>query len=40
LKVIFRKPDGRLLGAQAVGRADVARKIDVLAAFIQMGATA
>ncbi len=40
LKVIFRKPDGRLLGAQAVGKADVARKIDVLAAFIQMGATA
>lgn len=40
LKVIFRKPDGLLLGAQAVGKADVARKIDVLAAFIQMGATA
>jgi NADPH-dependent 2,4-dienoyl-CoA reductase/sulfur reductase-like enzyme/rhodanese-related sulfurtransferase len=40
LKVIFRKADGRLLGAQAVGKADVARKIDVFAAFIQMGATA
>lgn len=40
LKVIFRKPDGRLLGAQAVGKTDVARKIDVFAAFIQMGATA
>lgn len=40
LKVIFRKPDGRLLGAQGVGKADIARKIDVLAAFIQMGATA
>ena len=39
LKLLFRKPDGLLLGAQAVGEADVARRIDVLAAAIQMKAT-
>lgn len=39
LKVLFRKSDGRLLGAQAVGEADVARRIDVLAAFLQMEGT-
>jgi len=39
LKVLFRKSDGRLLGAQALGMADVARKIDTIAAFLQMRAT-
>ena len=39
LKLLFRKPDGLLLGAQAVGESDVARRIDVLAAAIQMKAT-
>lgn len=38
LKVLFA-PDGRLLGAQAAGGASVARRIDVLAAFLQMRAT-
>jgi NADPH-dependent 2,4-dienoyl-CoA reductase/sulfur reductase-like enzyme len=39
LKVLFAADDGRLLGAQAVGEADVARRIDVIAMAIQMGAT-
>ena len=40
LKLIFRKSDGRILGAQAVGEADVARRIDVIATAIQFGGTA
>jgi NADPH-dependent 2,4-dienoyl-CoA reductase/sulfur reductase-like enzyme/rhodanese-related sulfurtransferase len=41
LKVIFRKSDGRLLGAQALGQDGPAvdKRISALAAFIQMGAT-
>lgn len=39
LKVVFRRSDGGLLGAQAVGEEDVARRIDVIAAFLQMGGT-
>ncbi len=39
LKVIFRKSDGRLLGAQALGLDGVEKRIDVLALAIQMGAT-
>jgi NADPH-dependent 2,4-dienoyl-CoA reductase/sulfur reductase-like enzyme/rhodanese-related sulfurtransferase len=39
LKVIFRKSDGRLLGAQALGQDGVEKRIDVLAMAIQMGAT-
>ena len=39
MKVIFRKSDGRLLGAQALGEDGVDKRIDVLAAMIQMGAT-
>lgn len=39
LKLIYRKSDGRLLGAQAVGEADVARRIDVIATAIQFGGT-
>ena len=39
LKILYRVSDGKLLGAQAVGEADVARRIDVLAAFLQKGAT-
>lgn len=37
LKLIFRKSDGKILGAQAVGEADVARRIDVIATAIQFG---
>jgi len=39
LKVIFRKSDGRLLGAQGLGRDGVEKRIDALAMAIQMGAT-
>lgn len=39
LKLLFRPSDGELLGAQAVGEEDVARRIDVVAAFLQMGGT-
>jgi rhodanese-related sulfurtransferase len=39
MKIIFRKSDGRLLGAQAVGEDGVDKRIDALAMAIQMGAT-
>ena len=39
MKVIFRKSDGRLLGAQALGEDGVDKRIDVLAMAIQVGAT-
>ena len=39
LKVIFRKSDGHLLGAQALGMDGVEKRIDALAMAIQMGAT-
>jgi NADPH-dependent 2,4-dienoyl-CoA reductase/sulfur reductase-like enzyme/rhodanese-related sulfurtransferase len=39
LKIIFRKSDGRLLGAQALGQDGVEKRIDALAMAIQMGAT-
>ena len=39
LKLLFRASDGLLLGAQAVGTEGVERRIDVIAAMIQMQAT-
>lgn len=39
LKVVYDPTDGRLLGAQAVGKEGVDKRIDVLAAFLGMGAT-
>ena len=39
IKVIFRKSDGRLLGAQAVGREGVDKRIDAFAMAIQLGGT-
>ncbi|MBI5153818.1 FAD-dependent oxidoreductase [Candidatus Poribacteria bacterium] len=39
LKVLFRPSTGRLLGAQAVGKAGVEKRMDVLSAMIQMNAT-
>ena len=39
LKVLFRKSDGRLLGAQALGRDGVTARVNALAALIQMNAT-
>lgn len=39
LKLLFRTSDGLVLGAQAVGESGVERRIDVLAAAIQMHST-
>jgi NADPH-dependent 2,4-dienoyl-CoA reductase/sulfur reductase-like enzyme/rhodanese-related sulfurtransferase len=39
MKVIFRKSDGRLLGAQALGEDNVDKRISALAVALQMGAT-
>ncbi len=39
IKLLFSIRDGRILGAQAVGESDVARRIDVIAAAVQMGGT-
>jgi NADPH-dependent 2,4-dienoyl-CoA reductase/sulfur reductase-like enzyme/rhodanese-related sulfurtransferase len=39
MKVIFRRSDGRVLGAQAVGEDGVDKRIDQIALAIQLGAT-
>jgi NADPH-dependent 2,4-dienoyl-CoA reductase/sulfur reductase-like enzyme/rhodanese-related sulfurtransferase len=39
MKLLFRKSDGLVLGAQAIGEEGVARRIDVIANAIQMKAT-
>jgi NADPH-dependent 2,4-dienoyl-CoA reductase/sulfur reductase-like enzyme/rhodanese-related sulfurtransferase len=39
MKVIFRKSDGKLLGAQALGQNGVDKRISTMAAMMQMGAT-
>jgi NADPH-dependent 2,4-dienoyl-CoA reductase/sulfur reductase-like enzyme/rhodanese-related sulfurtransferase len=39
MKVIFRKSDGRLLGAMALGEDNVDKRISTLAMAMQMGAT-
>jgi rhodanese-related sulfurtransferase len=39
MKVLFRKSDGRLLGAQALGENGVGKRISALAMAPQMGAT-
>lgn len=39
MKVIFRKSDGKLLGAQAMGKNGVDKRISALATLLQMGAT-
>ena len=39
IKIIFRKSDGRLLGAQALGQNGVDKRISTIATMIQMGAT-
>jgi NADPH-dependent 2,4-dienoyl-CoA reductase/sulfur reductase-like enzyme/rhodanese-related sulfurtransferase len=36
LKLIFSKPDGRILGAQAIGHEGVEKRIDVIAMAIQL----
>jgi rhodanese-related sulfurtransferase len=39
MKLLFAPDDGRILGVQAVGEADVARRVDVIATALQMGGT-
>ena len=39
LKIVFEKPTGRLLGAQAIGQGAADRRIDVIAALISMNGT-
>jgi rhodanese-related sulfurtransferase len=39
MKVLFRKSNGRLLGAQALGQNGVDKRISTIAAMLQMGAT-
>lgn len=39
LKVLYEVPTGKLLGAQAVGRGEVVKRVDVAAAMITMNAT-
>jgi NADPH-dependent 2,4-dienoyl-CoA reductase/sulfur reductase-like enzyme/rhodanese-related sulfurtransferase len=39
LKVLYRRSDGRLLGAQALGEEGVEKRIDVLSMAIQLGGT-
>jgi NADPH-dependent 2,4-dienoyl-CoA reductase/sulfur reductase-like enzyme/rhodanese-related sulfurtransferase len=39
LKLLFAVPDGRVLGAQAVGLEGVEKRVDVIAAMIQMSGT-
>ena len=38
-KLIFEKPTGRILGAQAIGRGNVDKRVDVIATAIKFGAT-
>jgi rhodanese-related sulfurtransferase len=39
LKLLFSVPDGRILGAQAIGTEGVEKRIDVVAMAIQLGGT-
>jgi len=38
-KLLFEKPTGRVLGAQAIGRGDIVKRIDVIATAIKFRAT-
>jgi len=38
-KLIFEKPTGRVLGAQAIGKGNVDKRIDVIASMLMMNAT-
>lgn len=39
LDLWFERASGRIVGAQAAGRSDVEKRIDVVAAYLHMGAT-
>lgn len=38
-KLIFKKPSGRILGAQAVGKGNVDKRVDIIASFIMLNGT-
>jgi len=38
-KLIFEKPSGRILGAQAVGKGNVDKRVDIIASFIMLNGT-
>ena len=38
-KLVFEVPTGKILGAQAIGKGNVDKRIDVIAAMITMGGT-
>jgi rhodanese-related sulfurtransferase len=38
-KLVFEVPGGKILGAQAIGKGNVTKRVDVIAAMITMGAT-
>ena len=38
-KLLFEVPTGRILGAQAIGKGEADKRVDVIAAMITMGAT-
>ncbi|MCI1965183.1 MAG: FAD-dependent oxidoreductase [Oscillospiraceae bacterium] len=38
-KLLYEYPTGRILGAQAIGKGDADKRVDVIAAMISMGAT-
>lgn len=39
LKLLFEKPTGKILGAQAIGKGDVTKRIDVIATAMKFGGT-
>lgn len=38
-KLIFEVPTGKVLGAQAIGKGDVAKRVDIIATLIKLGGT-
>ena len=38
-KLLYEVPSGRILGAQAIGRGDVTKRIDIIATIIKMNGT-
>lgn len=38
-KLVYRKEDGKILGAQAIGKGDAVKRVDVIASLITMDAT-
>ena len=38
-KLVFEVPTGRILGAQAIGRGNVDKRVDVIAAMVSMNGT-